>query len=120
MKLWKLDMKKDLGVFPCQLAICTPLIVGEQVFVVTGNGWDLYSRPKKFPAPKAPSFLAVNKNDGTVQWQSSLPGKDVMEGQWASPSYACVKGQPQIMHAHVCFPPLRGAGRPQEPTARSI
>src|SRR5262245_25486482 len=36
--IWRLDMIKDLGVFPHNLAICSPLIVGDLIFVVTGNG----------------------------------------------------------------------------------
>src|SRR5262249_4558392 len=65
--------------------------------IITGNGWDVYSRPKKFPAPKAPSFIAVNKKDGAVLWKSDLPGENIMEGQWSNPVYAAPGGKPQII-----------------------
>src|SRR5262249_49798421 len=33
--VWRLDMIKELGVFPHNLAACSPLVVGDLVFVVT-------------------------------------------------------------------------------------
>jgi hypothetical protein len=38
--IWKLDMMKDLNVFPHNMAACSPVIVGDLVFVVTANGVD--------------------------------------------------------------------------------
>src|SRR5262249_59116401 len=35
---WKLDMIKDYGVFPHNIAACSPLIVGDKLFIVTANG----------------------------------------------------------------------------------
>src|SRR5262249_17430833 len=52
--LWSLDMVKDLGVYPCWLAICSPLVLGDLVFVVTANG--VVPNSKTLPAPDAPSF----------------------------------------------------------------
>src|SRR5262245_56966818 len=71
--LWKLDMIKELGVFPHNLATCSPLIVSDTVFVVTSNGVD--AGHINIPAPDAPSFLGVNKRSGEVKWSSNLPYK---------------------------------------------
>src|SRR5262245_16065509 len=94
---WTFDMIKELKVFPCQLAVCSPLVVGDLVYVVTCNGWDVYADPPVFPEPTAPSFIAVNKKDGKLAWKSDLPGKNVLDGQWSNPVYAMANGKPQII-----------------------
>jgi outer membrane protein assembly factor BamB len=93
--IWTLDMVGALKVFPCYLAICSPLIVGDNVFVVTANGVSPGTR--KLPEPTAPSFIAVNKNTGKVAWSSNLPGGKIMEGQWGNPCAATVEGVNQVI-----------------------
>jgi outer membrane protein assembly factor BamB len=92
--IWRLDMVKELKVYPHFLANSSPLVAGDLVFVVTGNGAD---DAGMVPAPKAPSFLAVNKHTGKVAWQSDAPGTNILDGQWSSPAYAIVKGQEQVI-----------------------
>lgn len=92
--VWRLDMIKELKVYPHQLASSSPLIAGDLVFVVTSNGVDPEG---KVAAPEAPSFIAVNKLTGKVVWQSNLPGAKIMEGQWANPAYAAVNGTEQVI-----------------------
>src|SRR5262249_53363729 len=94
---WKLDMIKELGVFPCFLALGSPLVVGDLVFTGTGNGVDETADPWKLPAPDAPSFIAVNKKTGKVVWKDSSPGKNVIEGQWSSPVFADARGRPLVI-----------------------
>lgn len=98
--VWKLDMIKDLKVNPDglqgSLSICSPLVVEDLLFVVTGHG---VSHDGKVPNPDAPSFIAVDKNSGKVVWQDHSPGQNIMDGQWASPAAAKVNGQ-----WHVYFP----------------
>jgi outer membrane protein assembly factor BamB len=106
-----------LGVFPHNLATCSPLIVGDTLFVVTSNGVD--EGHINIPAPQAPSFLAIDKKTGKVLWQDNSPtanlvaaqraGKNVnikalvdagevlMHGQWANPVYAEPNGKPMII-----------------------
>lgn len=93
--IWRLDMMEELGVFPHNLAVCSPLVVGDIVFVVTGNGHD--ESHENIPAPRAPSFLAVNKHTGQVLWESNLPGDKILHGQWSNPCYAEINGQPQVI-----------------------
>ncbi len=81
--LWILDMIKDLKVFPCYLAMSSPTVVGDLVFVNTGNG--INHGTHKTPEPTAPSFIAVDKKTGKVVWQDASPGEKIMEGQWCSP-----------------------------------
>ena len=71
--IWKLDMRKELGVSQLFMASSSPVIWEDLVFVGTSNGRD--SGDEKVPAPNAPSFLAVNKNTGKVVWQDNSPGE---------------------------------------------
>jgi outer membrane protein assembly factor BamB len=104
-------MINEFGVFPHNLAVGSPLILGNLVFVVTGNGVD--EDHKDIPRPDAPSFIVVNKKDGAVKWKSNLPsanlkpganvkslidrGLVIMHGQWSNPVYAEVEGKGQII-----------------------
>jgi outer membrane protein assembly factor BamB len=93
--VWTLDMFKDLKVYPERLANCSPLIVGDLVFVVTSNGINLQAN--KVQNPNAPSFIAVNKKTGQVEWKDNSPGNKIMKGQWGSPAAAEVKGVTQVI-----------------------
>lgn len=115
---WKLDMMGKLGVFPHNISACSPLVVGDDLFVVTANGVD--EGHINVPAPKAPSFIRVNKKTGEVLWQDNRPTKTLLEiprkgdqkaffkqlvnegrliqhGQWSNPSYGIVNGKPQVI-----------------------
>ncbi|MFO0865374.1 MAG: PQQ-binding-like beta-propeller repeat protein [Gemmataceae bacterium] len=92
---WKMDMHKDLKVIPYHLSNCAPLVVGDLVMVVTGNGID--EMKGKVLNPKAPSFLALDKNTGKIAWQSALPGEAILEGQWSNPTLAVVGGKQQVI-----------------------
>lgn len=116
--LWRLDMIGQLNVFPHNLATCSPLIVGDTLFVITSNGVD--EGHINIPQPGAPSFLAMDKNTGKVLWSSNLPsaslvearkkggndvdikklvdeGKLLMHGQWSNPVYAEPNGKAMII-----------------------
>ncbi len=93
--IWRLDMMKELGVFPHNLATCSPLIVGDVLFVITSNGVD--EGHKNIPNPAAPSFLAIDKKTGKVLWKDNSPGNNIMHGQWSNPVYAEPNGKPQII-----------------------
>jgi len=93
--VWKLDMIGQLGVFPHNLATCSPLIIGDTIFIITSNGVD--QGHINIPAPNAPSFIAVNKKTGKVLWTSKLPGRNIMHGQWSNPVYAEANSRKQII-----------------------
>jgi outer membrane protein assembly factor BamB len=116
--VWKLDMIGKLHVFPHNLAACSPLIVGDHLWIVTANGVD--EGHINVPSPSAPSFIKVDKRDGKVLWQNNEPtaelltipkegatedflkqlvnrGELIQHGQWSNPAYAVVKGQPQVV-----------------------
>ena len=93
--VWKLDMIKELGVFPHNMSACSPAIDGDLVFVVTGNGVD--EGHKIIPAPDAPSFIAVNKHTGKVAWQRNNPGNKLLHGQWSNPAIGILGGRKQVV-----------------------
>jgi outer membrane protein assembly factor BamB len=93
--IWRLDMMGELGVFPHNLAVCSPLIVGDTLFVITSNGVD--EAHKFVVKPKAPSFIALDKNTGAVKWTNNDPGDQIMHGQWSNPVYAEPNSKPQII-----------------------
>ncbi|HLN27789.1 MAG TPA: PQQ-binding-like beta-propeller repeat protein [Gemmataceae bacterium] len=113
--IWRLDMMKELNVFPHNMSACAPLIVGSIIFVVTANGVD--EGHINVPSPKAPSFIAVDKKTGKLLWSDNSPsvallqgagkeadfkqlvnkGELLMHGQWSNPAYAEVNGHPQVI-----------------------
>jgi outer membrane protein assembly factor BamB len=112
--VWKLDMIKKFNNFPHNLSTCSPLVVGDTLFVITSNGVD--EGHINIPQPTAPSFLALDKTNGNVKWSSNLPtanllkpgaaaaigklkdsGQILMHGQWANPVYAEPNGKPVII-----------------------
>ncbi len=59
---WRYDMMKELKVVPFHCGNCSPLVVGDRVFLVTSNG----NEDGKIASPKAPSFIALDKHNGTL------------------------------------------------------
>ena len=92
--LWRYDLVDKKGVVPHHLSNCSPLIVDDLVMVVTGNG---AGPGGKVTAPKAPSFVAIHKDSGKLAWESSLPGENIIEGQWSNPAVAVVDGKKQVI-----------------------
>jgi outer membrane protein assembly factor BamB len=88
-------MIAELDVFPHNLAAGNPLIVGDLLFTVTGNGVD--EGHVNIPSPAAPSFIALDKNTGKLVWESALPGDAILHGTWSNPSYGEVGGTPQVV-----------------------
>ena len=60
---WSFDMMKRLKVVPCHISISSPLIAGDMVLVITGNGADAEGNS----SPLAPSFAAFHKNHGQAR-----------------------------------------------------
>ncbi|MEM1178441.1 MAG: PQQ-binding-like beta-propeller repeat protein [Acidobacteriota bacterium] len=93
--LWKYDTMGELDVFPHNLAVSSPIIVGDLIFITTGNGVD--EGHIQVPSPLAPSFIAINKKTGELAWENADPGEAILHGTWSNPSYAEIKGQGQVI-----------------------
>ena len=94
--IWSFDLIGELDVFPHNLAAGSPLLVGDIVYTVTGQGVD--EGHVNVPAPMAPSLVAVNKNSGELVWEHAEPGENVLHGSWSNPSYAVLGGKPQVIY----------------------
>ena len=92
--IWSLDMIEELGVFPHNLATSSPLVLGDNIYIITSNGID--EAHVEIPAPRAPSFLCVNKETGELVWESNVPFDEILHGQWSSPTVGEVNGHKQI------------------------
>jgi len=93
--IWCLDMIGQLGVSPLQASASSPVVLGDLVFVLTGNGVDSESGEVKNPS--APSFIAVQRHTGKVVWSDDSPGKRILAGQWSSPACGSVNKKPQAV-----------------------
>jgi outer membrane protein assembly factor BamB len=92
-QVWSLDMRKDLGARQDQAAVCSPLLVGDLLFVMTGHARENKEKPSD---PKPPSFIAVNATTGKLVWQDNSPGAKILSSQWGNAAYGIVEGQPQV------------------------
>jgi outer membrane protein assembly factor BamB len=93
--VWRLDMMKELGISQHNMCSCSVTAAGDILFVNTSNGVD--EGHVNLPAPRAASFIALDKNSGKVLWSDNSPGENVLHGQWSSPAFAVLGGVPQVI-----------------------
>ncbi|MFM7606047.1 MAG: pyrrolo-quinoline quinone, partial [Prosthecobacter sp.] len=93
--LWFYDMRKELGVFPHNIASNYPLVHDGKVYASTSNGVD-WSHTN-IPAPSSPSLICLDAATGTYEAEvSSIISERVLHCSWSSPALGTVKGAPQI------------------------
>lgn len=92
--VWSFDLIGELDAFPHNLAASSPMIVGDILYVTTGNGVD--EGHVNIPSPLGPSFVAINKNTGELVWESADPGENILHGTWSNASFGVVNGVPQV------------------------
>jgi outer membrane protein assembly factor BamB len=100
---WKLDMRKDLKIFPrlrpaCLMDFGVSASVAadkDRLFVVTHNGID--ESHTRVAAPDAPSLVCLEKASGKLLWNDSSPGKNILEYQLSSPLVADLGGRAQVI-----------------------
>jgi outer membrane protein assembly factor BamB len=94
--VWAVDMMKTFGSVPRYMTAGSPTVVGNLLLVGTSNGVDPEG---SLQAPTAPSFLALDKRTGKLVWSDASPGRNLLEGQWASPASAQLAGTSQAIFA---------------------
>ncbi|MAI73077.1 MAG: serine/threonine protein kinase [Rhodopirellula sp.] len=90
-------MGPDMGISQHNMCSCSVTSYGDLLFVHTGNGLD--ESHLNLPAPDAPSFICMNKNTGEVLWTDDAPAKNILHGQWSSPTVGTFEGVPQALFA---------------------
>lgn len=94
--IWRYDMRKELGVFPHNIASNSPLVVGDRVIVATSNGVD-WSHTN-IPNPRAPALIVLDRHTGElVAEEASGISSRMLHSNWSSPSYAEIDGTPQYI-----------------------
>jgi len=93
--IWKFDMMGELQVSQHNMCSCSVTCAGDILLVNTSNGLD--ESHINLPSPDAPSFIAMDRNTGKVLWTDKSPGLNILHGQWSSPTYAVLGGQPQAL-----------------------
>ena len=88
-------MRKELGVSPHQGSASSPLVVGDLVYVVTGQGTDF--KKHKVMNPKAPELHRRGpRPPGRWSGRTARRARSIFQGQWGSPAYGVVDGKPQV------------------------
>jgi outer membrane protein assembly factor BamB len=95
--VWVFDMIEEVATFPHNLATCSPTADDKRLFVCTSNGVD--EGHLNLPAPLAASFIALDLETGELLWERDDPGKSILHGQWSSPAYGVIGGQPMVVFA---------------------
>jgi hypothetical protein len=96
--VWKYDMVEKLQVEQDHTASCSPLVLGDFVYVCTGN--ERFKTSQRPFYPLTPSLLAFNKHTGQlVARDDEQIGERLWRGQWSSPSAATINGKPQVFFA---------------------
>ena len=119
-------MWKKLGVFPCDAANGSPLIVGDLLYVPTSNGVDRNTfgdpaseKNRKIPAPDAPNLIVLDKRDGRLVATDNAPiMPHILHGQWSSPSSGIVDGRKLVFFGGgdgVCYAFEALASVPEKP-----
>lgn len=94
--LWVTDIRNELGIFPHNVSSCSPVVIGDKVFMATSNGVDWSHL--NIPAPFAPALVCVDKQSGKVVGEeTSGVSKRVLHASWSSPAIAQVKGKPLVV-----------------------
>lgn len=94
--IWVSDIRTELGIFPHNVSSCSPLILGDKLYVATSNGVDWSHL--NIPAPFAPSLVALDKNTGEVIAEDTTGVSErVLHASWSSPALATVKSKPMIV-----------------------
>jgi len=94
--LWRYDLMNRLSVWPHDAVASAPLVVGDLVFVCSGNGAD--NTHRNIPSPRAPTLLAFNKKTGAlVAADDARIGPRILEGTWSSPALAQVGGRALVI-----------------------
>jgi outer membrane protein assembly factor BamB len=94
--IWVSDIRTELGIFPHNISSCSPLVIGDKLYLATSNGVDWSHL--NIPAPFAPALAVLDKKDGKVIGEeTSGVSKRVLHASWSSAAHTMVNGKPMIV-----------------------
>jgi len=97
--IWRFSVTEKLGIYPHDTYACSPLILGNLVYV--NSGLSLY-RHERCETPEAPSLLALDKDTGNLvatddQRMAGINGDRLAHGNWCNPAIGWVNGRAQLL-----------------------
>jgi outer membrane protein assembly factor BamB len=103
--VWRLDMVKQIPVWPQDASNGSVLLHGDLLYVSTSNGVD--ASHDRLIYPLAPSLIALDKRTGRIVARDDEKiGTRTYHGQWSSPSLAKVGGRTLLFYGGgdgVCY-----------------
>lgn len=103
--VWVYDMMTGVGAWPHDASSASPLLIGDYLYVGTGNAEAVDEVNK--PSPDGPSLIVLDRRTGelvAVDEAGIVPR--VHHGQWSSPSSGVVGGRTLILYGGgdgVCY-----------------
>jgi outer membrane protein assembly factor BamB len=94
--VWMYDMIRQVDTYPHDASCCSPLVVGDWIYVCTGNA--VNQGDKITLNPKAPTLIVLDKRTGRlVARDDERIGTRLLKGQWSSPSLCDTPRGPLIV-----------------------
>ena len=96
--LWRVNLYEEFDVHQHNCANCSVLILGDYLYVGTGNGCEFSH--SKTSNPAAPTLVVLDKKTGkAVARDDFKTGAELFHGQWSSPTvYTDREGRPRIVY----------------------
>lgn len=95
--VWVYDMMTSVGAWPHDASSSSPLLLGDYLYVGTGNAEEVDEIHK--PSPNGPSLIVLDKRTGSlVAVDEAKIVPRVHHGQWSSPSCGEVNGRTLIFY----------------------
>ena len=95
--VWSFDMMEQVGSYPHNLSNSSPVLWNDRLFVSTSNGQD--ESHVNVPSPRAPSIIALGKDNGDLLWEDNSVQDKILHGQWSTPSVGTIGGVVQVVSA---------------------
>ena len=94
--VWRYDIEAELKLAPHDACASSPLVVGDLLYVATGNG--VNQGHSVCDTPDAPSLIVLDAKTGQLVGKDDEKiGRRVFHGDWSSPSLGTVNGQAQLL-----------------------
>ena len=93
--IWRFEAMPALNLYPHDTTNSSALILGETLFIGTGNGVSSWNR--RIPESTVPSVMALDKRTGKLlAIDDQCIGRRMWHGGWCSPSYGVVDGRAMV------------------------
>jgi len=93
--IWRFDMPSGAGIWPHDSAHSSIMIVGDHLYLNTGNGTD--NTHRKVRRPEGPCLIVLDKTSGKLlATDAEGIGRRIFHAAWSAPSMGKVSGKSQI------------------------